>query len=230
MRFAIRRLQCDNSLVRQILSYLRISILVSLACGIFFSEIQAGAVEPLPPAKSPSNKCLEELKSAATVHGRVPEGFEVLVFTERTLIGRWKNQPPRYMPSTELPDNPWGYTILSKVDYSRLGIISIRQKGERGEIPLTFASDAQGKGIGTEVKYAILCYAFDDLKVNDVKAFIAETNSASRALHIKLGFKQQAHSPTWILTREDFEKIREDFRRQEAEGESPFLPRSTSRP
>ncbi len=86
-------------------------------------------------------------------------------------------------------------------------------------------------GTGTEVKYALLRYSFEQLGFKKVMAYIRPNNTASIRLHEKLGFKilsRTSKEITLELSREDFEAIKSRFQPEET---GNFLPqRKPSQP
>ncbi|MCL2470243.1 MAG: GNAT family N-acetyltransferase [Propionibacteriaceae bacterium] len=64
-------------------------------------------------------------------------------------------------------------------------------KNGTAEVHIRLASDARGKGYGADAVDAIVCYAFDELRLQCVYSHVSEHNIASKRLFLSCGFKEE---------------------------------------
>lgn len=64
------------------------------------------------------------------------------------------------------------------------------------------------QGFATEAKFRLMQYVFDDLGFKKVSAYIIPSNTASIALHKKLGFEQDPLDPnSWQISKGEFKRL-----------------------
>jgi len=123
--------------------------------------------------------------------------FHVFLETKRLLIG-----------STEPIDSPWNRFIVALKDSGQvIGGIRLNYLDPEAAAPLDFRPTFQKNGYGTEAKYALLKYAFEQLGVPEFSAYIKPDNVGSIKLHERLGFLLQTkgkNSNSYVLTRQHF--------------------------
>ncbi len=152
----------------------------------------------LAPAQG-SLLCVDLLGPLRKDEVEAPEGFQVIVATPRFLIG------------TDRRIGGVKGVVLSRQGFQFLGIITlIRQPGNRAQLLLEFSRPGSHPGLGTEVKFAMMKYAFEVLGVDVIPARILSTNLASVALHRKLGFHLTDDSTSfheYELSRQDYDAL-----------------------
>lgn len=112
----------------------------------------------------------------------------------------------------------------SRLNYTSFFKPQLDPRAYVGHLPVFFDRN-QGKGYGTEGKYAAMKYGFDVEKMAAMVAVVDVNNASSIGLHEKLGFRvitRTRDTITYGITKEEFNVTRRKFAR---ETEDVFLPR-----
>lgn len=138
------------------------------------------------------------------------------VYTKWVNISKNRNYIPYQFPTTieerthwleEVENNPTHtkiiFEIWHKVDSLPVGYIQLHDISwihRRAEIGILIGENSYwGKGIGREAVRLISQYAFEELNMRKVKAFVEHKNMGSRKVFEKLGFGLEA-----VLKAEDY--------------------------
>jgi len=79
-----------------------------------------------------------------------------------------------------------------KVPVGLIGLLNIDQKNKKAEFYISMGrDDYKRKGIATESTRMLLCYAFEELKMNKIYLNVDEENDAACKLYEKIGFRQE---------------------------------------
>ncbi len=131
-----------------------------------------------------------------------PQGVDVLLATPRLLVGS---------RSTLNRENPGWLTVFDRRTLHPIGSLAINVADKAAHLPLfldrlyrldndgwleceSVPCPKLGRGLGSELKYAALFYAFHVLKVENIYAATNVNNERSQRLHRKLGFERIAAS------------------------------------
>ncbi|MEW8979060.1 MAG: GNAT family N-acetyltransferase [Symbiobacterium sp.] len=89
----------------------------------------------------------------------------------------------------------YGFAIRTGDSDAFVGVVTLRVNREAGRAELGYAvtAAAQGKGYATEAAREVLRFAFTGLDLQRVTAHCLASNTASRRVLEKLGFRQEAH-------------------------------------
>lgn len=139
----------------------------------------------------------------------VPTGLQPLIQTDRLMIG---SQSLMEGAETEL-------LILDRKSLEPLGEITLKlltlsENEAHLPIYLKEASNLKnwGRGIGSESKFALVAYVFDQHpEIDRIMAVISSDNERSIGLHRKLGFEHKAYG-FWYLSRARFAEVRDEFK------------------
>ncbi|MAT89107.1 MAG: GNAT family N-acetyltransferase [Flavobacteriaceae bacterium] len=111
------------------------------------------------------------------------------------------------------------FAVIYKKDHKIIGFNGIKFLPEIGKADLgfRFLPEYWGQGIATESSRAILAFAFKEIGLEEVIAFVEPANPASSAVLKKLGFQQTKTAPYpgeedngdifwYTLTKQEYER------------------------
>ncbi len=175
---------------------------------------------------SPYFECLlsihhDELR-LINVIPNLPDGYTPIIQTERLIVAQTK---------------PTEFVYLDRKTFEEIGIIgftlSQSEKGIIAHMPIYTIKEKkhlyQGKGFGTEAKYALMKWAFEEKNIYAVKAYIYNDNYRSINMQEKLGFQFKSQQLEVInhyeVNRDGFQKLQFDISSQWSEPIEFFRPR-----
>lgn len=118
------------------------------------------------------------------------------------------------------PGNIWSasgkYFVFNKVTQFPIGQINVRFRSglrELAHLPIYFDPYFHRQGFGTEAKFAVIDWVFNNFPVEGIIAVISDSNIQSINLHRKLGFELEGpgeviNSGKYILSKDRFLELK----------------------